>query len=143
MAQQTEAERKAAAEKARETARKAAEASGAEAQKTQGQDGRSAEEQAIGARQEPDDLARDTAAMQGRGGLEGLEPGEPKDTMLASPGAQFDPAAVARTPGTGITSAPLGQPARRRSARCPACLTPTSLRTARAPSGGATSARAR
>jgi len=98
------------ADEARAKAREAAEKSGVQAAKTQGKDERGVEEQAIGARQDPEDLARDTAAMQGRSGVEGLDPSEPKDTLIASPGAQFDPAAVPRTPGTGITSAPLGQP---------------------------------
>jgi hypothetical protein len=97
------------ADKARETARKALEDDQKKAADTVAKDQRSPEERATGSRQNEDDLARDTAAAQGRTGTEGLSPDQPKDTLAASPGAQFDPAAVARLPA-GVTSSPLNQP---------------------------------
>jgi hypothetical protein len=104
-----ETKRKAEADKARDNARKALEADQAKAGETAAKDQRSPEERATGSRQDEDDLARDTAAAQGRSGTEGLSLDQPKDTLVASPGAQFDPAAVARLPA-GVTSSPLNQP---------------------------------
>jgi len=104
-----ENKRKAEADKARDNARKALEANQDKAGDAAAKDPRSPEERATGSRQDEDDLARDTAAAQGRSGVEGLSPDQPKDTLVASPGAQFDPAAVARLPA-GVTSSPLNQP---------------------------------
>lgn len=97
------------AQKAREAAKKAAEASGVRTPPEGTQDGRTPQDRAQGSGTDAETRATETERAQARSGLEGSDPGELKDTQVASPGMQFDPAGVARVPD-GITSGPTNQP---------------------------------